>query len=138
MRFFREKVVEFWREHPGEKARLGAQAARLLWQPNVLETEGRPGAGTWRDTARGVIEPAFMVAVYALAVLGLFVLARSFVVLALVLLAYQTLIAMLFAGATRYRVPWDFLVAIMAAAGISAMVGWWQRRRGYTGASERA
>ncbi len=78
-----------------------------------------------------------MIAVYVLAVLGLFVLARSFVVLALVLLAYQTLIAMLFAGATRYRVPWDFLVAIMAAAGISAMVGWWQRRRGYTGASER-
>ena len=61
MRFFREQVVEFWREHPGEKARLAGQAARLLWQPNVLETEGRPGAGTWRDTARSTVEPIFMI-----------------------------------------------------------------------------
>ena len=45
MRLFRDEVVDFWREHPGEKARLAGQAARLLWQPNVLETEGRPGAG---------------------------------------------------------------------------------------------
>jgi hypothetical protein len=36
-----------------------------------------------------------------------------------VLLGYQTAAAMLFAGATRYRVPWDFLVAIMAAAGVA-------------------
>ena len=48
MRFFRDEVVDFWREHPGEKLRLAGQAARLFWQPNVLETEGRPGAGTWR------------------------------------------------------------------------------------------
>ena len=68
MRLYREEVVEFWREHPGEKARLAGQAARLLWQPNVLETEGRPGAGTWRDTARSVVEPAFMIALYVLAV----------------------------------------------------------------------
>ena len=118
MRLFRGEVVDFWREHPGEKARLAGQSARLLWQPSVLETEGRPGAGTWRDTARGIVEPAFMIVLYALAIAGLFVLPRSFSVLALILLTYQTAIAMLFAGATRYRVPWDFLVAIMAAAGI--------------------
>ena len=33
------------------------------------------------------------------------------------LLAYQTLVAMGFAGATRYRVPWDFLLALAAARG---------------------
>ena len=138
MRLFRDEVVDFWREHPGEKTRLAGQSARLLWQPNVLETEGRPGAGTWRDTVRGVVEPAFMIGLYVLAVVGLFVLPRSFVVLALTVLAYQTVIAMLFAGATRYRVPWDFLVAILAAAGIGAMLRWLQRRRGYAGASARS
>jgi hypothetical protein len=136
MRFFQDRVIEFWREHPGEKARLAGQAARLLWQPHVLETEGRPGAGTWRDTARSVIEPAFMIVLYAFAIGGLLVLPRSFVVLTLILLGYQTLVAMLFAGATRYRAPWDFLIAILAAAGIGAVVAAWQRYRA-EGASAR-
>ena len=121
MRFYRDEVVDFWREHPGEKLRLAGQAARLLWQPNVLETEGRPGAGTWQDTARSVVEPAFMIALYLFGAIGLFVLPRLFTTLAVVLLGYQTLIAMLFAGATRYRVPWDFLIAVLAAAGIGAI-----------------
>jgi hypothetical protein len=34
------------------------------------------------------------------------------------LLAYETLAAMVFAGETRYRVPWDFLLAISAAAAL--------------------
>ena len=67
-----------------------------------------------------------MIVLYVLAVVGLFVLPRSFVVLAVILLGYQTLVAMLFAGATRYRVPWDFLVAILAAAG-------WARSRASLG-----
>ncbi len=138
MRYYRQLVIDFWAEHPGEKVRLAGQAARLLWQPNVLETEGRPGAGTWQDTARSVIEPAFMIALYALAVIGLFVLPRSFVALALLLLTYQTLVAMLFAGATRYRVPWDFLIAIMAAAGIGAIARWLSRRRDYAAAGSSA
>ncbi|HEU5206321.1 MAG TPA: glycosyltransferase family 39 protein, partial [Gaiellaceae bacterium] len=132
MRLFQDEVVDFWRDHPGEKLRLAGQSARILWQPNVLETQGRPGAGTWRDTARSVVEPTFMIALYAFALVGLFVLPRSFVVLALILLGYQTVVAMLFAGATRYRVPWDFLVAIMAAAGIAFVVAKLaERRRGY-------
>ena len=138
LRLFQDEVVEFWREHPGEKARLAGQAARLLWQPNVLETEGRPGAGTWRDDARSIVEPAFMIALYAFAAVGLFVLPRSFVVLALVLLGYQTLVAMLFAGATRYRVPWDFLIAILAAGGAAAVLRRARARRGYEPASGRA
>jgi len=129
MRFYRELVLEFWREHPGEKLRLAGQAARMLWQPNVLETEGRPGAGTWQDKARSTVEPAFMIMLFGLAIIGLFVLPRTFVALTLVLLGYQTLIAMLFAGATRYRVPWDFLVAVLAAAGIDAIANRWPRRR---------
>jgi hypothetical protein len=121
MRLYRDEVLDFWRDHPGEKVRLAGQAVRLLWQPNVLETEGRPGAGTWQDRARNVVEPAFMILLYVFAIAGLLVLPRSFVALALLLLGYQTLIAMLFAGATRYRIPWDFLIALMAAAGLAAV-----------------
>ena len=135
MDFFRDKVVEFWREHPGEKLRLAGQSVRLLWQPTVLETEGRAGAGTWRDTARSVVEPAFMIVLYAFAIVGLVVLPRSFVGLVLVLLAFQTSVAMLFAGATRYRVPWDFLVAILAAAGIGAAWSRLAERRRYAAAA---
>ena len=117
MRFYREKAFEFMREHPGEKAKLGAYGAKLLWQPWVFQTEGRPGKGTWLDLGRSVAEPVFMVLVYAFALYGLTLLPRHFLVLTLALLAYQTVMAILFVGATRYRVPWDFLVMIPAAAG---------------------
>ena len=45
MRLYRALVIDFWREHPGEKARLAAQATRMLWDPRVDETEGRAEAG---------------------------------------------------------------------------------------------
>jgi hypothetical protein len=133
MRFYRERAFEFMREQPGEKAKLGAYGAKLLWQPWVFQTEGRPGRGTWLDLGRSVVEPAFMIAVYALALVGLARVPRHFAVLALALLAYQTLTAILFVGATRYRVPWDFLVIIPAAAMLVAIVDRLRARRaGYT------
>jgi hypothetical protein len=134
MRLYRELVLDFWRDHPDEKLRLAGQAARLLWQPNVLETEGRPGAGTWRDTARSTVEPAFMIALFALALIGVFIVPRRFLALALLLLAYQTLVAMMFAGATRYRVPWDFLIAILAAVALDRVI----ERRGRASYRERS
>jgi hypothetical protein len=133
MRFYRERAFEFMREQRGEKAKLGAYGAKLLWQPWVFQTEGRPGRGTWLDLGRSVVEPAFMIAVYALALVGLARVPRHFAVLALALLAYQTLTAILFVGATRYRVPWDFLVIIPAAAMLVAIVDRLRARRaGYT------
>jgi 4-amino-4-deoxy-L-arabinose transferase-like glycosyltransferase len=121
MRLYRERAFEFMREDPGEKAKLGAYGAKLLWQPWVFQTEGRPGRGTWLDLGRSVVEPAFMIVVYALALFGLARVPRRFAVLAVVLLAYQTLTAILFVGATRYRVPWDFLVMIPAAATLTRL-----------------
>ncbi len=118
MRFYRELAFEFVRDHPGEKAELAVLSARMLWQPAVTKTEGRPGAGTWLDTARDWVEPAFMLVVYGLGLVGVLVAPRRFVWLALALLAYQTLAAMAFAGETRYRAPWDFLIAVLAAAGL--------------------
>ena len=40
---------------------------------------------------------------------------RFLAALTVLLLGYQTLVAMLFVGETRYRVPWDFLIALLAA-----------------------
>ena len=92
--------------------------AKWLWQPSVVGVTDRPGQGTWLDTMRFVAEPAYMVPLYVLAALGLFVVPRTFALLAVLLLGYQTLAAMFFVGETRYRVPWDFLLALLAAAAL--------------------
>ena len=44
-------------------------------------------------------------------------LPRRLALFGVALLAYQTLVAMGFAGATRYRVPWDFLIALVSGGG---------------------
>ena len=56
-----------------------------------------------------------MVLLYILGVAGLFLVPRFLSALTVLLLGYQTLVAMLFVGETRYRVPWDFLIALLAA-----------------------
>jgi hypothetical protein len=126
MRLYRDEVVDFWREHPGEKAKLSAQAVRMLWSPKSTIDSGEGGSGLAADI-RDKIEPVFMVVLYALAVIGLFLVPRYFAALAVLLLAYNTLAAMVFAGAVRYRTPWDFLLALLAAF---ALVGTWDRVRG--------
>jgi hypothetical protein len=47
---------------------------------------------------------------------------RFYAALALLLLGYQTVVAVLFVGETRYRVPWDFLIALLAAAAVMEIV----------------
>src|SRR5919197_942316 len=118
MRYYRHLAVQFMEHHPGEKAKLAGVAARMLWQPAVTRTEGRRGAGTSLDVGRRVVEPAYMIVLYALGLVGLLYVPRRFAALALTLLVYDTLTAMLFAGETRYRVPWDFLIALSAAAAV--------------------
>jgi Dolichyl-phosphate-mannose-protein mannosyltransferase len=136
MRLYRDEVTEFWRENPGEKARLAAQATRMLWNPIPSESDAS-GSGAAR-TARRTVEPAFMVGLYALAILGLFVAPRHFVALALLLLVYNTLAAMVFAGTARYRAPWDFLLALLAAFALAEIWQRIRRRRGYVAATLRA
>ncbi len=127
MRFYRERALEFMRDEPGEKAKLAALAAQMYWQPRVTKTEGRAGSGSWLDTARDWVEPAYMVGLLALAAFGLRRIPRHFLALAVALVAYNTLAAMLFAGETRYRVPWDFLLAIPAGVALVALLD--RRRR---------
>jgi len=125
MRRFRHLAVQFIEHHPGEKAKLAGVSARMLWQPSVTRTEGRSGAGTSLDLGRSVVEPAYMIVLYALGLVGLLYVPRRFAALVLALLVYDTLTAMLFAGETRYRVPWDFLIALSAAAAVARLRTRW-------------
>ncbi|HET6623923.1 MAG TPA: glycosyltransferase family 39 protein [Gaiellaceae bacterium] len=133
MRLYREEVLDFWREHPGEKGRLAVQATRMLWSPVPSESD-ESGSGLAR-TARRTVEPAYVLALYGLALVGLFVAPGRFVALAVLMLGYNTLAAMVFAGTARYRVPWDFLLALLAAFALATL---WERyrTRRYSGAPE--
>jgi 4-amino-4-deoxy-L-arabinose transferase-like glycosyltransferase len=121
MRFYRERALDFMVDRPSEKAKLAVYGAKFLWQPKVPRTEGRPGKGTLLDVARDWAEPLFIVPVFLLALYGLTLVPRHFIALAVALLAYQTAMAMLFMGQTRYRVPWDFLLAVPAGAALVAV-----------------
>ena len=113
--FYRDEVLDFWRDHPGEKARLAVQAVGMLWSPFLSVTaddEAQQGAS---DVAQRTIEPAFVLLLYAFALWGAFLAPRHFVMLAALLLGFNTLMAMVFAGTVRYRAPWDFVLALLAA-----------------------
>jgi 4-amino-4-deoxy-L-arabinose transferase-like glycosyltransferase len=126
MRLYRREVIDFWQEHPGEKAHLMGQAARMLWDPRSIRTEGRAGAGGFVDDARTWAQPVYMIPLYVFAVIGLVVMPRRIAVLFVALLVYNTLAALMFAGATRYRVPWDFVLALAAGAAVDWLL---DRRR---------
>jgi 4-amino-4-deoxy-L-arabinose transferase-like glycosyltransferase len=129
MTMFQHKVISFWMHHPGEKARLVPLDAQWLWQPNVVETRGRPGAGGWLDTLRSSAEPAYMIPLYLLATAGLFLVPRFLAALGVLLLGYQTVVAMLFVGETRYRAPWDFVLALLAGAALVELTARVRARR---------
>jgi 4-amino-4-deoxy-L-arabinose transferase-like glycosyltransferase len=120
MRVYRHLVLDFWRDHPGEKARLAGQASGMLWDPQPIRTEGRAESGGVIDVLRRWAQPAYSIPLFVLGLLGAWLLPGRLALLGVALLAYQTLIATGFAGATRYRVPWDFLIALAAAA-----AAWW-------------
>ncbi len=128
MRLFRHATFRFWRQHPGEKLRLMQQAARMLWDPRPIRTESGPEAGGNRRL-RTWAEASYAIPLFILALFGLAVVQRRFLALALVLLVYETLAAMLFAGATRYRVPWDFVLALLAAAAVDRGLDRYRDRR---------
>ncbi len=127
MRLYQRATIRFWRHHPGEKAKLMGQASRMLWDPRPTKTETGPSSGghsrlrTWAETT-------YAIPLFALALLGLVLgsrtvaVPRRFLTLALVFLLYETLAAMLFAGATRYRVPWDFVLALFAGVAVDLLL----------------
>jgi 4-amino-4-deoxy-L-arabinose transferase-like glycosyltransferase len=128
LRLYRDEVLDFWREQPGEKGRLALQAAGMLWRPTFTVESPDPDPSALQRAARSVVEPLSMSLVYALALGGALLLPRRYLALTLLLLAYGTLAAAVFAGTVRYRVPWDFLLAVPAALALLRL-GAWARRR---------
>ena len=111
-------------DHPGEKAKLAAYGAKLLWQPKVPEDRGPAGQGhVPRRRARLGRAALHRPASSCSRSYGLVLVPRHFAALAVALLGYQTVMAMLFMGQTRYRVPWDFLIMILAAAAAVQLAG---------------
>jgi 4-amino-4-deoxy-L-arabinose transferase-like glycosyltransferase len=125
-RYYRELVFDFWRENPDEKGRLAAQAVVMLWSPTFSVDSDDAGRGRVAELGRDVVEPVFMVAVYLLAIVGAVLAPRRLVALTALLVGYNTLAAMAFAGTVRYRAPFDFLLALLAAI---ALVRGWSRLR---------
>ena len=113
--FYRDEVLDFWRDHPGAKARLAAQAVGMLWSPFLSVAADDPGQQGISDLMQRTVEPAFALVLYALALWGAFLAPRRFVALVALMLGFNTVMAMVFAGTTRYRTPWDFLLALLAA-----------------------
>ena len=87
----------------------------MLWDPRV-EIEGAQESQV--DAVRAWVEPAYTIPLFALALVGLFLVPSALRVLALVFVVYETAAAWVFAGTTRYRVPWDFVLALLAAAAL--------------------
>ncbi len=90
----------------------------MLWDPRAQAGESDTGSGA--NDPQTWVEPLWVVPLYVLAVVGLFAVAPWFGALALVFVGYETAMAWIFAGTTRYRVPWDFVLALLAAAAVTS------------------
>jgi 4-amino-4-deoxy-L-arabinose transferase-like glycosyltransferase len=110
--YYQHKAWLFVRDHPGAKAKLAGLAVRMEWDPRTTASATDSGHGVLRTWA----QPLYTSLLYALALIGLFFAPRRFAALVLLILAYQTLAALVFVGATRYRISTDFLLALLAAA----------------------
>jgi asparagine N-glycosylation enzyme membrane subunit Stt3 len=107
----------------------------MLWSPTFSVDSDESDRGRIAELGRDVVEPLYMLAVYALALAGAFVVPRRFLALSLLLLGYSTLAAMAFAGTVRYRAPFDFLLALLAAAALVRGLERLHARRGARGAA---
>ena len=126
MRRYQKETLRFWRDHPGEKVKLAAQATRMFWDPRPTLTDGGTSEGG-RNALRTWSEALWALPVFLLAALGLRSVSRRLLVLAVSFLAYETVMAWVFAGATRYRVAWDFVLALLAAAALERLLAHWSR-----------
>ena len=133
--FYRDEVLDFWRDEPGEKARLAVQATGMLWSPVLSVEADESGQQGLAGLAQRTVEPAYVVVLYALALWGAFLAPRRFVALAASLLGLNTVLAMVFAGTVRYRVPWDFLLALLAAFALERLWRLVRERRSAAAAS---
>ena len=122
--YYQHLVVQFLEHHPGEKLKLMGQATLMLWEPTVTAdgaSAGEPASTGTVHTLRHLAAPVYLIPLYILALIGLFFVTPAFRALALIFLGYETLAAWLFAGTMRYRVPWDFVLALLAAVALTKL-----------------
>jgi hypothetical protein len=119
MRYYQHRTIDFWRDHPGEKAKLAGLAVWGFWSPEVGPAGERgSGNGSPSRSVGSWVVPVWFLALVGFALAGARRVPRRFLWLALTLFAYETVMAMVFTGATRYRVSWEFLLALLAAPAI--------------------
>ena len=118
--YYEQLVLRFWEHHPGAKVKLAIQATGMLWSPGV-GTEGAQTPGG--SSLRNIVEPLWTIPIFLLALVGLFFVSAALRALALLFIVYETAAAWVFAGTTRYRVSWDFVLVLLATAAI-ARVPW--------------
>jgi 4-amino-4-deoxy-L-arabinose transferase-like glycosyltransferase len=138
MRLYRDEVESFWRERPGEKSRLALQAVGMLWSPLLsVEADDDTQQGL-AQLAQRTVEPLYMLLLYAFALWGAFLAPRRLVALVALMLGFNTVMAMVFAGTVRYRAPWDFLLALLAAFALERAWSLLRDRRGRRAAEASA
>ena len=118
-------VVQFWEHHPGAKLELMAQATGMLWDPRL----GAENTDTGTGVIRTWVEPLYVVPLYVLAIVGFVLVAPAVRALAAIFVLYETLAAWVLLGTTRYRAPWDFVLALLAAAALERLWSAFRRRR---------
>lgn len=117
--YYQHKAWRFVRDHPGAKAKLAGLAVRMEWDPRTTASATDSGHGALRTWA----QPVYTSLLYAFGLLGLLFAPWRFTLLAVLVLAYQTVAAVAFVGATRYRITTDFLIALLAAAVFERVLG---------------
>ena len=135
---YRDEVLSFWREQPGEKARLAGQAVLMLWSPTFTVEADDPARSDAIELAKRTVEPAYAIALFALALWGLALAPRRYAALVLLLVGTNTVMAMVFAGTVRYRAPFDALLAVLAALALDRAWTLFRGRRYATPARESA
>ena len=115
------------------RRRSSPSRRRMLWCRLQSRRPTRPGTGRLPTWARRRSSPLFCCCSTRSPSAGLRSSRHAVRGAASLLLVYNTLAAMLFAGTTRYRVPWDFVLALLAAFALErvwALLRARARRRG--------
>ena len=122
---YQHLVVQFWEHHPGAKLELMAQATGMLWDPRL----GAENTDTGTGVIRTWVEPLYVVPLYVLAIVGFVLVAPAVRALAAISCSTRRLRRGCSPGTTRYRVPWDFVLALLAAAALERLWSAFRRRR---------
>ena len=122
-REYRRRSWQFVREHPGRAIELGIVKITRFWKP-------WPNASQFRQWWLCLIVVAFFLPAIGLALVE--AVRRRFDVRCLLLTAgpviYFTVIHSVFVGSIRYRLPAEYPLLILTAAGAIAARDWFRRR----------